>query len=44
MNDFFTLYLLAWSSACLMATGIFVYRFKTWEITRRAYWQLLLQP
>jgi hypothetical protein len=44
MNDFFTAYLLVWSSACMAAVGIFVYRFKTWEITRRAYWQFLLQP
>jgi hypothetical protein len=43
MNDFFTLYLLCWGSACLIAVGLFIRRFKTWEITRRAYWRFLLQ-
>ncbi|MDR3159076.1 MAG: hypothetical protein LBU11_08740 [Zoogloeaceae bacterium] len=44
MRDFFTLYLLCWGSACLIAAGIFIRRFKTWEITRRVYWRFLLQP
>jgi hypothetical protein len=44
MDDFFINYLLAWGSACLVALAIFIYRFKTWDITRRGYWRFLLQP
>jgi hypothetical protein len=28
----------------LIAAGIFIYRFKTWDITRRGYWRFLFQP
>jgi hypothetical protein len=44
MNDFFIAYLLCWGSACVLALGVFIRRFDTWEITRRAYWQFLLRP
>ncbi|MDR1351118.1 MAG: hypothetical protein LBJ59_10175 [Zoogloeaceae bacterium] len=44
MNDFFTVYLLIWASACLLVLGIFVYRFKTCDIVRRGYWRFLFQP
>ncbi|MDR3054906.1 MAG: hypothetical protein LBU53_05825 [Zoogloeaceae bacterium] len=44
MSDFFVHYLLAWSAACLLALGIFIVRFKTWDITQRRYWQFMAQP
>lgn len=44
MPAFFQTYLLAWSTACLLAAAIFIFRFNTLDITRRSYWQFLLQP
>jgi hypothetical protein len=44
VEDFFIHYLLAWGSACLIAVGIFIWRFRACDMTHRAYWRFLLQP
>jgi hypothetical protein len=44
MENFFVCYMLAWGSACLVAAGMFIFRFNTLDITRRSYWRFLLQP
>jgi hypothetical protein len=44
LPTFFIAYLLIWGFACLLALALFIRRYKTLDITRRAYWRFLAQP
>jgi len=44
MESFFRIYIAAWSSACVLALGLLLYRLDKIAIGRRRYWHFLSEP